>query len=221
MAPEMKWGPDGLVAAVAQDEATGRVLMLAWMNAEALERTLETGYAHYYSRSRQSLWKKGETSGHLQRVLDVRLDCDRDAVLLRIAQEGGVACHTGRESCFFQDVEGADREPLVDPETVLGRLGATIEARRGADPSESWTARLLHRGVGKIGEKVREEAGELVDALEGEGDAQVVHEAADLVYHVMVGLTARGLSWRDVAAELAGRFGLSGITEKESRPPKG
>lgn len=219
MLDRVKWGPDGLVPAIAQDDETGRVMMLAWMNRQALAATLETGYVHYWSRSRQELWKKGATSGHLQEVVAVRLDCDLDAVLVRIRQIGGAACHTGRESCFFFDAEGIELEGLAGlrGEEVLPRLMRTIEARRGSSPDESWTARLLHQGVGKIGEKIREEAGELVDALEGEGDTQVVHEAADLIYHALVGLAARGLSLADVQRELAGRFSMSGLEEKASR----
>jgi phosphoribosyl-ATP pyrophosphohydrolase/phosphoribosyl-AMP cyclohydrolase len=216
----MTFNRDGLIAAVAQDSRTGRVLMLAWMNAEALALTVETGWAHYFSRSRQALWKKGETSGHLQRVVDLRVDCDRDAVLLRVEQAGGIACHTGRPSCFFGDVAGQARPPgelAADPEGVLGRLGEILQARRAADPASSWTARLLHAGVAAINAKIIEEAGELAAALVDEPDAAVVHEAADLIYHALVGLTARGLTFEDVAAELAGRFATSGVAEKASR----
>lgn len=216
----LKWSADGLVAAVAQDARSGRVLMLAWMNEEALARTLETGWVHYWSRSRQALWKKGETSGHLQRLVELRVDCDRDAVLVRVEQQGGVACHTGRPSCFHQGADGGELDPgrlAADPEGVLAALGRTLEARRGADPGSSWTARLLHAGVGKIGGKIEEEAGELVQALHDEPDAAVVHEAADLIYHALVGLEARGLGWDAVVAELARRFGASGVAEKASR----
>ena len=121
---QVKWANDGLVAAIAQDAASGRVLTLAWMNREALARTAETGEAHYWSRSRRQLWRKGGTSGHVQRVQEIRLDCDNDAILLRIEQVGGIACHTGREHCFFQRLEG-DRwvsvEPVLkDPQAIYG-----------------------------------------------------------------------------------------------------
>ena len=118
---EVVWTSDGLVPAIAQDAATGRVLMLAWMNAEALARTVETGEAHYWSRSRQRLWHKGEESGHTQRIKEVRLDCDGDAVLLSIEQQGGIACHTGRERCFFRRLENG---AWVETDPVLKDPGA-------------------------------------------------------------------------------------------------
>jgi len=122
---QVQWPADGLVAAIAQDAASGRVLTLAWMNREALARTVETGEAHYWSRSRGRLWHKGESSGHVQRVREVRLDCDNDAILLDVEQTGGIACHTGRERCFFRRLEGdrwVDVEPVIkDPEAIYGR----------------------------------------------------------------------------------------------------
>ncbi len=120
----VRWSADGLVAAVAQDAATGKVLTLAWMNREALARTAATGEAHYWSRSRRALWRKGESSGHVQKVREVRLDCDNDAILLLVEQVGGIACHTGRERCFFQRLEGGrwvDVEPVrKDPRLIYG-----------------------------------------------------------------------------------------------------
>lgn len=111
---EVKWGPDGLVPVVAQDAASGRVLMVAWMNREALERTAESGEAVYWSRSRGKLWRKGEESGHVQKVKEIRLDCDGDTVLIEVQQTGGIACHTGRESCFYSRLEGG-RWAILDP----------------------------------------------------------------------------------------------------------
>jgi len=121
---QVKWADDGLVAAIAQDAASGKVLTLAWMNREALARTVATGEAHYWSRSRRQLWHKGETSGHVQKVRDLRLDCDSDAILLLVEQVGGIACHTGRERCFFQRLEN-DRWVVVesvvkDPREIYG-----------------------------------------------------------------------------------------------------
>ena len=119
---QVRWSPDGLVAAIAQDATSGKVLTLAWMNRDALARTVETGEAHYWSRSRGRLWRKGETSGYVQRVREVRLDCDNDAILLAVEQTGGIACHTGHERCFFQRLEGGrwvSVEPVVkDPRTI-------------------------------------------------------------------------------------------------------
>jgi phosphoribosyl-AMP cyclohydrolase len=122
---QVKWAPDGLVAAIAQDAASGKVLTLAWMNRDALARTVATGEAHYWSRSRGRLWRKGEASGHVQRVREIRLDCDDDAILLQVEQAGGIACHTGHERCFFQRLEGGDWiavEPVIkDPKAIYGR----------------------------------------------------------------------------------------------------
>ncbi len=138
---QLRWNDEGLIPAVAQETVSGRVLMLAWMNREALRRTLEEGYAIYWSRSRDRLWRKGEESGHVQRVLELRLDCDNDAVLLLVEQQGGVACHTGRESCFFQRLEDGSWN-IADPgsnnpvrstdltnemEEILSRLSKLIE----------------------------------------------------------------------------------------------
>lgn len=121
---EVKWDADGLVPAIAQDATTGRILMMAWMDREALTQTAETGLAHYYSRSRQRQWKKGETSGHLQHVHELRLDCDGDVVVMQIRQEGGIACHTGRESCFFRRYEQGQWvtvDPVLrDPDAIYG-----------------------------------------------------------------------------------------------------
>jgi phosphoribosyl-AMP cyclohydrolase len=122
---QVRWAADGLVAAIAQDAASGKVLTLAWMNREALERTVETGEAHYWSRSRRRLWRKGEESGHVQTVREVRLDCDNDALLLLVEQAGGIACHTGRERCFFQRLERGrwvEVEPVLkDPRSIYGQ----------------------------------------------------------------------------------------------------
>jgi phosphoribosyl-AMP cyclohydrolase len=122
---KINWTSDGLVPAVTQDAASGRVLTLAWMNREALRKTVDTGEAHYWSRSRGKLWHKGEESGHVQKVLSVRLDCDEDVVLLEVEQQGGIACHTGRESCFFQKLDGgrwvATDPVLKDPREIYGK----------------------------------------------------------------------------------------------------
>jgi len=200
----VKFGVDGLVPVVAQEVRTGDVLMLAFANREALERTLATGLAHYYSRSRASLWQKGETSGHVQQVREVRLDCDGDAVLYRVDQTGP-ACHTGTRTCFSTSVGGSDGSfgAQEDPGGhLLTRLAATI-ARRAIDlPADSYTARLLDRGLPKISQKVGEEAIELVVAANAETDERLASEAADLLYHLLVLLQARGIPldavWREL-----------------------
>lgn len=215
----VKWDAQGLVAAVAQERLGGAVRMVAWMNAEALARTLRTRKATFWSRSRGALWTKGETSGNALHVHDVALDCDGDTLLLLVSAEGP-SCHTGEESCFFARVDGAgevtEGAPLVP---VLEELGAEIEARKASSATKSYTRSLLDGGPALLGKKLREEADELARAVDGESDERVAAEAADLLYHAMVALSARGLSLRDVARALASRRGTSGHDEKKSRTP--
>lgn len=191
----------GLVPAIAQDVHTGEVLMLAYMDREAVEKTLETGYAHYHSRSRNALWKKGETSGHTQRVLSVRLDCDKDALLLLVEQEGA-ACHTGRRSCFFNPIMETQAHP--DPQ-ILFELRETIRDRRENPQAGSYTNYLFEKGIDKILKKVGEEATEVVIAAKNEGTAELQYEAADLLYHLLVLLEQKDLPLEAVFAELQGR----------------
>ena len=215
------WNKTPLIPAIAQDAQTGEMLMLAYMNEEAYHLTLSTGFAHYFSRSRQRLWKKGESSGHTQEVVDVILDCDADTVLLKVHQNG-VACHTGRRSCFFTSVS-QEKEILqaeVDTASVYGvvdTLYHTILERRNAPAEQkSWTKKLLDDPELLVG-KIREEADELATAITEESDDQVIYEAADLLYHALVGLASRDITPDRVKQELARRFGTSGIAEKESR----
>lgn len=195
---------DGLVPAVAQDADTGEVRMVAYVNREALEETLETGYAHYYSRSRESLWKKGESSGHRQRILAVRADCDRDTVLYLVQQEG-VACHTGQRNCFFfaPDGEGDwekldDPLPTVIPGAVLGELERVVADRDEARPEGSYTVSLLDAGEDRVLEKLGEECTELLIAAKNEDREAVVAEAGDLLYHLFVLLRLEDVSLRDL-----------------------
>ena len=214
----MKLDAQGLVPAVAQDAETGVVLMVAWMNEEALEKTLATNEAHFFSRSRGKLWKKGETSGHVLAVVEVRIDCDEDTILLR-CRPAGPACHTGKASCFYR-VLPEMKEDDGPPPPVLDRLWRTIEARRAASTAEtSYTRSLLEAGMPKILAKLAEEHGELAAELPSGPDDAVIHESADLLYHLFVALAARGLPPARVYAELERRFGTSGHAEKASRPP--
>lgn len=196
-----------------QDATRGTLLMLAWMNAEALRLTRETGVVHFWSRSRQALWKKGESSGNTLAVVELRTDCDRDAILVR-ATPAGPTCHTGATSCFFTDADDAP------PATILDQLERTIAARRASTAEKSYTKSLFDKGMPKILEKIAEEAGELAAELPSGPEDKVVHEAADLLFHVMVGLAARDIPLARIEAELARRFGTSGHVEKASRPPK-
>jgi phosphoribosyl-ATP pyrophosphohydrolase/phosphoribosyl-AMP cyclohydrolase len=211
------WDERGLVPAVAQDATTGAVLMVAWMNAEALERTRATGEAHFWSRSRQALWRKGETSGNVLRVREIRVDCDGD-VLLVACDPSGPACHTGKPSCFFRDLDGnEDDGPRGAPAAILDRLARTIEARRAATAESSYTRSLLDAGMPKILAKIDEEEGELAAELANGTEPAIVHETADLLYHVLVGLAARGVPLAAVWAELERRVGQSGHAEKAAR----
>lgn len=214
----LKWDQNGLIPAIVQDRLSGEIRMLAHANHAALRATLESGYATFWSRSRQQLWRKGETSGHTLRVSEIWIDCDGDA-LIYLAESAGPSCHTERETCFFARVGSAGfaEDPEHHAQSVLPRLWSELQLRRTAANSKSYTKTLLDAGVEKIGAKVHEEAGELVQALQSEAEERVVSEAADLVYHVFVGLLARGVSPNDVARELGKRFGTSGLVEKASR----
>jgi len=176
--------PAGLLPVVAQDRASGDVLMLAWADARALARTAETGFAHFWSRSRQALWKKGETSGHVLRVVEVRADCDRDA-LVYVVEPSGPACHTGARTCFGEDSPTAAG--------MLEELARTVAARASASPEDSYTARLLAKGPDHVLKKIGEEATEVVLAAKGQSDERLAEEAADLMYHLLVALHQRGL----------------------------
>ncbi|MBD5560820.1 MAG: bifunctional phosphoribosyl-AMP cyclohydrolase/phosphoribosyl-ATP diphosphatase HisIE [Clostridia bacterium] len=194
----------GLVPAIAQDVHTGEVLMLAYMDQEAVEKTLETGWAHYHSRSRDSLWKKGETSGHTQRVVSVRLDCDRDALLLLVEQTGP-ACHTGSRSCFFSSLQEGEAD-CPDPE-ILFRLRDVIHERREHPKEGSYTNYLFEKGIDKILKKVGEESSEVIIAAKNDGTGELRYETADLLYHLLVLLEEKELGFEEVLSELRSRRG--------------
>lgn len=215
----MRYDDKGLLPAVVQDGLTGEVRMVAWMSAEALSLTQETGNATFYSRSRQKLWVKGETSGNTLAVRRVVADCDLDTVLVDV-EPAGPSCHTGQESCFFREPTTAGAE-VAAAAPVLVRLERTIDARVESNSDKSYTRSLLDRGPSVIGDKVREEADELARALVDESDDRVASEAADVVFHVMVGLRARNLGLKDVLRELERRMGQSGIEEKRARSRSG
>jgi phosphoribosyl-AMP cyclohydrolase / phosphoribosyl-ATP pyrophosphohydrolase len=203
---ELKWDAQGLIPTVAQETATGEVLMVAWMDREALEKTLETGLVHYWSRSRRALWRKGETSGHDQHVDGIYADCDRDTLLVQVHQDG-VACHTGARTCFFTRLGGsAAPQAAGTGPAILEVLERVLESRKVDRPAGSYTAGLFERGEPQICRKIGEEATEVVTAaLGGEGDARVVSEIADLWFHTMVLLASRGIPLRRVFDELAMR----------------
>lgn len=196
----VKFDANGLICAIAQDCETGEVLMQAYMDAEALDETLKTGYAHYYSRSRQKLWKKGETSGNVQKVVSATFDCDRDCILLEIDQTGA-ACHTGERSCFHDPVVVSEQAGL----TFLGELVRVVEDRKQNPVEGSYTAYLFSRGVDKIAKKMGEEAVEVVIASKNDDKADLTREIADLTYHLLVLMEQKGVSLGDVCTELKRR----------------
>ena len=203
---QIRFGPDGLVPVVAQDAASGAVLMLAHANREALERTAATGRAHYWSRSRAELWEKGATSGHTQQVVDVRIDCDGDAVLYRV-QQTGPACHTMERSCFHRALEDGELHTAATAEHILARLESVVQARNAERPAGSYTTYLFEQGIDKILKKIGEETTETVIAAKNGDAVELRKEVADLLFHLLVLLRERELPMAEVWRELEERFG--------------
>ncbi|MDI6799076.1 MAG: bifunctional phosphoribosyl-AMP cyclohydrolase/phosphoribosyl-ATP diphosphatase HisIE [Actinomycetota bacterium] len=209
---ELKFDESGLIPAIVQDASTGEVLMLAHMDKEAFKRTLETGRSWFWSRSRNEYWQKGETSGNFQYVKEIRYDCDQDSLLL-LVEPVGPACHTGQRSCFYRKVEGLKIEDLsLDLKGRDGGLSGELDelyriiAQRKRSPSpSSYTASLFAAGEKKILGKIEEEADEVIDAALNKDDSEVVWEVADLLYHLLVLLAARGIELSRVKEELSGR----------------
>ncbi|MDO9266990.1 MAG: bifunctional phosphoribosyl-AMP cyclohydrolase/phosphoribosyl-ATP diphosphatase HisIE [Sulfurimonas sp.] len=218
---KIDWQKISLLPVIVQDSANQEVLMMAYMNKEALSLSLSTRIAHYFSRSKQRIWKKGESSGHTQQISSFNIDCDNDTLLIKVVQNG-VACHTGRRSCFFTELESGEINSEVEVSSealygVIDTLYHTIQERKYADPSTSWTAKLLSKGDNTILKKIVEEAGEFSFAYKDNDEHEIIYEAADLTYHVLVALAAKNISPDRVKQELARRFDMSGIVEKNSR----
>ena len=212
---------DGLVPVITQDNETNEVLMLAYMDKEALELTISTNYAHYFSRSKQRIWKKGESSNHTQEIKSINIDCDNDTILLKVNQTG-VACHTGRKSCFFTDLKTNTISSEVEVDTtsaygVIDTLYHTIQEKKNDDPKKSYTAKLLQGKENSMLKKIVEEAGEFTFAVKDNDIEEVIYEGADLMYHCLVALASKNVSPDRIKQELTRRFGLSGIEEKNSR----
>lgn len=213
---QLKYDNNGLIVAVCQDHLDGSVRMVAWMNEAAVNATLESGKATFYSRSRQALWIKGETSGHFLHVVSVSVDCDRDTLLLSVRADGP-SCHTGQPSCFFSPLPEREGAPVQAPATFLDTLERELTLRKQSTSTKSYTKSLLEAGADKIGDKLLEESGEFTRALHAESDQRVASEAADVLYHLMVGLQLRSVSLRAVLEELAARSNVSGLEEKANR----
>lgn len=205
---DLKFDNAGLLPVVAQDAATGEILMVAFANRDALEQTATSGRAHYWSRSRSELWRKGDTSGHTQQVDEIRLDCDGDAIVYRVRQEGH-ACHTGATSCFFRRVAGDSVEPAPSGAHILDRIGRIIEDRHTERPEGSYTTYLFDKGVDKVLKKIGEEATEVVIAAKNEASAELRAEVADLLFHLVVLLRINELPLTAIWSELEGRFGAA------------
>ena len=207
---EIKFDERGLVPAIVQDADTRQVLTLAYMNAESLKRTIETNETWFWSRSRASLWKKGETSGHTQRVIDILVDCDRDALTI-LVKPNGPACHTGEQSCFHNALQEAGSLPekiagtKPDLGAVLNDLYALVESRKRDKPEGSYTTYLFEQGLDKILKKVGEESSETIIAAKNQDRGVLAGEASDLLYHLIVLMVERGLTLEQISDELVNR----------------
>ncbi|MEW6226681.1 MAG: bifunctional phosphoribosyl-AMP cyclohydrolase/phosphoribosyl-ATP diphosphatase HisIE [Bacillota bacterium] len=224
--PDLNFSPDGLIPAIVQDESSGQVLMLAYMNRESLRRTLETGRTWFWSRSRKALWLKGETSGHCQVVKGIYVDCDKDALLIKVDQTG-VACHEGRFSCFYREIAGGGE--IVDvggattrPATaaVLDEIYSVVRQRKENPSCGSYVSRLMQSGLDRILRKVGEEAGEFIIASKNDARHDTVAEVADLWFHSMVALAYLGIPISRVYEELAGRRKGTDTSQGTDTPQK-
>lgn len=205
---DLKYDESGLIPAVVQQAGTGEVLMVAYMNAESLAKTVETGYTWFWSRSRQKYWQKGESSGHVQKVREIRYDCDADTLLVTVDQVGPGACHTGERSCFYRVLEGSERSaedtsPGIGE--VLDGLFGVLQQRKAELPEGSYTTKLLTGPQDSLLKKIAEEAGEVIMAAKDADNDHLRYEIGDLLYHLLVVMTREGLTLEDLAAELDGR----------------
>ncbi len=201
---ELKWDTNGLVPVIVQDATTGEVLTLAFMSRESLAKTRDIGQSVFYSRSRRSLWHKGETSGNYQDVVSLAADCDRDALVLRVRPRGP-ACHTGARSCFFEEIEGFHSTADDNVGLILGELEQLLESRKVHRPEGSYTTKLFERGRKRILQKIGEEASETVIAGMGGDRDEMIRETSDLLFHLLVALQEMDISLSEVARELRAR----------------
>jgi len=207
---KFKFDEKGLIPAIVQDYRTGEVLMLAYMNKESMKKTLETGRTWFWSRSRQQYWCKGETSGNVQYVKEIKYDCDADTLLVLVEQVG-VACHTGERSCFYRSLFKEEKLPttacpsLAGLPTILQELYKIIGQRKKDMPEGSYTTELFKEGLDKILAKIEEESDEVIDAAKNKENSEVVWETADLLYHLLVLLVDKGISLEEIAGELKKR----------------
>lgn len=215
---ELKYNADGLIPVITVDAVTNEVLMQAYMNAEALEKTLQTGEAYYWSRSRQKLWHKGEESGHFQKAVALYADCDGDCLLLKVNQAGGIACHTGHRSCFFNEIRSFGEQP--GNLGVLRVLDETVRDRAAHPQEGSYTNYLLNKGTEKICKKVGEEATETVIAAMKGDKTELLGEMADVLYHMFVLMQSCGVSYSEVMKVLESRHACGADTPAREAKPK-
>lgn len=211
---QLKFNGQGLIPAIVQDVNSGQVLMMAYMNQEALDKTVASGQTWFYSRSRQCLWKKGETSGNIQTVQEIRYDCDQDTLLVLVEQTGA-ACHTGHYSCFYRTLDGQEKEPALfdaaqvyqgkEGPAILLELMEVIRQRQKDRPEGSYTTYLFNEGIDKILKKVGEESAEVIIAAKNPDNSELIYEASDLIYHLLVLLVEKGVDITEIFAELRSR----------------
>ncbi|WP_027956313.1 bifunctional phosphoribosyl-AMP cyclohydrolase/phosphoribosyl-ATP diphosphatase HisIE [Halobacillus kuroshimensis] len=201
---EVKFDEQGLVPAIVQDERSKEVLTLAYMNKESLEKTLKIGETVFYSRSRKELWHKGETSGNTQQVKQIKYDCDQDALLVQVIP-AGPACHTGSYSCFSETLSGEQTEAKENRYAILDELQSVLAERKSLLPEDSYTSKLFQEGVDRIAKKIGEEAGEVIIAAKNDDPAEMALESADLLFHLLMILTDRGVPLDDVLRVLEER----------------
>lgn len=221
---QLQWDKMPLIPTITQDSTSKEVLMLAYSSQESLRLTLESGFAHYFSRSKQRIWQKGEESGNTQEIVEIHIDCDNDTLLF-VVRQIGQACHTGHKSCFYRQIYNeTTRQDLPKlqakkeiPYNVLDKLYHTLQGKKGADIATSYTALMYSKGENTIGKKIAEEAAEFAFALKDNNEGEIIYECADLLYHSLLALSYRDISPDRVMQELQRRFGISGIEEKKNR----
>ena len=204
----LRFNQDGLIPAIAQDWLDGAVLMMAWMNKSSIEKTLQTKEVHYWSRSRNELWHKGETSGHIQKLKAISFDCDADTILLTVEQTGNIACHTGVRSCFFNHIETEKESknnypPVTSRSDSCSEIFKVIEQRKTDNEKGSYTKKLFDGGENLILKKIGEESAEFVMACKDKNPDEIANEAADLIFHLQVAIANHDVCWRDVLEILA------------------
>ena len=203
---DLNFNDDGLLPVIVQDYSSGQILMFAFTNAEALNKTVETGYTHFWSRSRQKIWNKGEESGNVQKVMQIFVDCDNDTLLITVEQTG-VACHTGEQSCFYTRFDSTKELAPAFVSSAVSKVFDVIEDRKQNPKEDSYVNKLLNEGTDKILKKIGEEAGETIIAAKNETKEEFIYEITDLWFHSLVLLSKLGLSPEDINKELERRFG--------------